>query len=87
MSGDRTPGGRRTILGAILGMVIPALLPAGGISASTFLPLTTGRKAWLSGGPVVAAEAVFPPRGFLSGREVARRYRRLLDPRGRFGGR
>ena len=64
--------------------VIPTLLWAAVPLVVPILPPTTGQKVRASGGLVAAAEAVFPTRSLLLGREVVRRYRRLLDPRGWF---
>lgn len=79
-AGRRTRG-RLWLLAAVAGtVVVPSLLWAA-ILAVPFLPLTTGGKIWASGGLAVAAEAVFWVSALLVGRKVARRYRRLLDPR------
>ena len=80
------PGGRWTVFVAIVGaLVVPTLLWAAAPVVVPFVRLTAGRKVCVSGGLVVAAEAVFPTRPLLAGREVVRRYRRLLDPRDWFG--
>lgn len=70
--------GRRKVWAAILGaLVIPALLWAA-VPVVALLPLAGERKVWISGGLVVAAEAVFWLSALLLGREAVRRY---LDPR------
>ena len=75
------PDGRWKVRAAILGaLVIPTLLWAA-VPVVAFLPLAGEHKVWVSGGLVVAAEAVFPTRPLLVGREAVRRYRRYLDPR------
>jgi hypothetical protein len=75
------PDGRWKVWAAILGaLVIPTLLWAA-VPVVAFLPLAGEHKVWVSGGLVVAAEAVFWVSALLLGREAARRYRRYLDPR------
>ena len=75
------PDGRWKVWAAILGaLVIPALLWAA-VPVVAFLPLAGEHKVWVSGGLVVAAEAVFWVSALLLGREAVRRYRRYLDPR------
>jgi len=49
--------------------------------AVPFLPLTTGQKVWAAAGLVVVAEGTSLLSALILGREVVRRYRRLLDPR------
>ena len=79
------PGGRWRVFAAIMGaLVVPTLLWAAVPVVVPFLPLTMGQKVWVSGGLVVAAEAVFWVSALLLGREAVRRYRRLLDPRAWF---
>ena len=68
---------RAAIIGAL---VIPTLLWAA-VPVVAFLPLAGEHKVWVSGGLVVAAEAVFWVSALLLGREAVRRYRRYLDPR------
>lgn len=83
-SSGQKPGrdGYPWVLAAVAGtIVIPSLLWAA-ILAVPFLPLTTGQKVWTVGGLAVAAETVFWISALLFGWEVARRYRRFLDPRG-----
>lgn len=81
------PDGRWKVWAAVAGtLIIPGLLWAA-ILLVPFLPLTTGGKLWVSGGLAVAAEVVFWVSALLLGREVARRYRRRLDPRRWFRGR
>ena len=76
------PGGRWRVFAAVMGaLVVPTLLWAAVPVVVPFLPLTMGQKVWVSGGLVVAAEAVFWVTALLLGREVVRRYRRFLDPR------
>ena len=80
-TGGRKPDGRWKVGAAILGaLVIPTLLWAA-IPVVAFLPLAGEHKVWVSGGLVVAAEAVFWVSALLLGREAVRRYRRYLDPR------
>jgi hypothetical protein len=79
------PQARWRVFAAVMGaLVIPTLLWAAVPVVVPFLPLTTGQKVWVSGALVVAAEAVFWVSALLLGREVVRRYRRLLDPRSWF---
>lgn len=76
-----SPDGRWKVWAAILGaLVIPALLWSA-VPVVAFLPLAGEQKVWVSGGLVVAAEAVFWVTALLLGREAVRRYRRYLDPR------
>ena len=66
-------------------LVIPGALYAA-ILAVPFFPLTTAQKIGLAAGLVIAAEVVFWGAAFfLLGRDVIRRYRRLIDPRRWFG--
>ncbi len=75
------PDERWKVWAAILGaLVIPTLLWAA-VPVVAFLPLAGEHKVWVSGGLVVAAEAVFWVSALLLGREAVRRYRRYLDPR------
>jgi hypothetical protein len=75
------PDERWKVWAAILGaLVIPTLLWAA-VPVVALLPLAGEHKVWVSGGLVVAAEAVFWVSALLLGREAVRRYRRYLDPR------
>ena len=77
----QSPDERWKVWAAILGaLVIPTLLWAA-VPVVAFLPLAGEHKVWVSGGLVVAAEAVFWVSALLLGREAVRRYRRYLDPR------
>ena len=77
----QSPDARWKVWAAILGaLVIPTLLWAA-VPVVAFLPLAGEHKVWVSGGLVVAAEAVFWVSALLLGREAVRRYRRYLDPR------
>ncbi len=48
-------------------------------------PLSAGQKAWTSSAFLVLGEVAFWVSAVVLGREVFRRYRRFLDPRGWFG--
>lgn len=60
--------------------MVPSVLYSA-ILVVPFLPLTTGQKVWVASGLVILAEATFFLSALVLGREVVRRYRRLLDPR------
>ena len=48
-------------------------------------PLSAAQKAWTSSAFLVLGEVAFWVAALALGREVFRRYRRFLDPRGWFG--
>jgi len=55
------------------------------VSAVLLTPLSTAQKAWTSSAFLVLGEVVFWVAAVMLGREVFRRHRRFLDPRGWFG--
>jgi len=48
-------------------------------------PLSAAQKAWTSSAFLILGEVAFWASAVALGREVFRRYRRFLDPRGWFG--
>ena len=73
--------GRWKVWAAILGALVILTLLWAAVPVVAFLPLAVEHKVRVSGGLVVAAEAVFWILALLLGREAVRRYRRYLDPR------
>ncbi len=53
--------------------------------AMVLTPLSAGQKVWASSAFLVLGEVAFWVAAAALGREVLRRYRRFLDPRGWFG--
>lgn len=69
----------------VIGVFVAPIVLYSLLLAVPFLPLTTGGKIWVSTGLVVVAEGTFFISALVVGREAARRYRRLFDPRNWFG--
>ena len=66
-------------------MVVAAVLFWVAAPAVVFAPLSTAQKVWASSAFLVLGEVAFWVAAVVLGREVFRRYRRFLDPRGWFG--
>jgi len=78
----RKPG-RTRLLGIVL--LVAAILFWVAAPAVVFFPLSAGQKVWVGSASLVMGEVAFWVAALLLGREVVRRYRRFLDPRGLFG--
>jgi hypothetical protein len=74
---------RTRLLGIVL--LVAAVLFWMAAPAMVFVPLSTGQKVWASSAFLVLGEVAFWVAALALGREVIRRYRRFLDPRGWFG--
>lgn len=79
---ERAPRGRAWLYFTLL-LVVPGVLWTAALVVP-FLPLATAVKIWLAPRFAGAAEVVFWVSAFFLGREVALRYRRMLDPRSWF---
>jgi hypothetical protein len=84
-AGTRAPGkpNRTRLLGMVL--LVAAVLFWVAAPAVVFFPLSTGQKVWTGSAFLVMGEVAFWVAALMLGREVVRRYRRFLDPRGWFG--
>jgi hypothetical protein len=71
------------LLGIIL--LVAAVLFWVAAPAVLLTPLSTAQKVWTSSAFLVLGEVAFWVSAVVLGREVFRRYRRFLDPRGWFG--
>jgi hypothetical protein len=71
------------LLGIIL--LVAAVLCWVAAPAVLLIPLSAAQKAWTSSALLVLGEVAFWVSAVVLGREVFRRYRRFLDPRGWFG--
>ncbi|MBA4116487.1 MAG: transporter suffix domain-containing protein [Rubrobacter sp.] len=69
----------------VIGVFVAPIVLYSLLLAVPFLPLTTGRKLWVSTGLVVVAEGTFFISALVLGREAVRRYRCFLDLRNWFG--
>ena len=71
----------------LLGIVLLVAAVLFWIAASALLltPLSVAQKAWASSAFLVLGEVAFWGAALVLGREVFRRYRRFLDPRGWWG--
>jgi hypothetical protein len=85
---DEEPRGTKgTSLTRLLGIILLVAAVLFWVAAPTVLltPLSTAQKAWTSSALLVLGEVAFWVSAVMLGREVFRRYRRFLDPRGWFG--
>jgi hypothetical protein len=78
----RKPKGMR-IFG--IALLVAAVLFWVATPAVVFFPLSAGQKVWAGSAFLVVGEVAFWVAVLVLGREVVRRYRRFLDPRGLFG--
>jgi hypothetical protein len=74
---------RTRLLGIVL--LVAAVLFWLAAPAVVFFPLSAGQKVWAGSASLVMGEVAFWMAALVLGREVVRRYRRFLDPRGWFG--
>jgi p-aminobenzoyl-glutamate transporter AbgT len=85
---DEEPRGTKgASLTRLLGIILLVAAVLFWVAAPTVLltPLSTAQKAWTSSAFLVLGEVAFWVSAVVLGREVFRRYRRFLDPRGWFG--
>ena len=75
--------GRMRLLG--IALVVAAVLFWVAAPAVVFAPLSAAQKVWVGSAFLVLGEVAFWVAAAVLGREVLRRYRRFLDPRGWFG--
>ena len=75
--------GRTRVLG--IALLVVAVLFWVAAPAVLLIPLSAAQKAWTGSAFLVLGEAAFWASAVVLGREVFRRYRRFLDPRGWFG--
>ena len=75
--------GRTRLLGIIL--LVVAVLFWAAAPAVFLIPLSATQKVWAGSAFLVLGEVAFWASAVVLGREVFRRYRRYLDPRGWFG--
>jgi hypothetical protein len=75
--------GRTRLLG--IGLLVAAVVFWVAAPAVVLTPLSAGQKVWASSALLILGEVAFWVAALALGREVLRRYRRYLDPRGWFG--
>lgn len=75
--------GRTRLLGIVL--LVVAVLFWAAAPAVLLIPLSATQKVWAGSAFLVLGEVAFWASAVVLGREVFRRYRRYLDPRGWFG--
>lgn len=75
--------GRTRLLGIVL--LVAAVLFWAAAPAVLLIPLSATQKVWAGSAFLVLGEVAFWASAVVLGREVFRRYRRYLDPRGWFG--
>jgi hypothetical protein len=80
---DSKTAGLTRLLGIVLFVV--AVLFWVAVPAVLLTPLSTEQKAWTSSAFLILGEVAFWVAAVALGREVFRRYRRYLDPRGWLG--
>ena len=80
---SKTAGGLTRLVGIVLFVV--AVLFWVAVPAVLLTPLSTEQKAWTSSAFLILGEVAFWAAAVALGREVFRRYRRYLDPRGWLG--
>jgi hypothetical protein len=66
-------------------LLVAAVLFWVAVPAVLLTPLTAAQRAWTSSAFLVLGEVAFWAAAVALGREVFRRYRRFLDPRGWLG--
>jgi hypothetical protein len=81
--GDSKTAGPMRLVGIVLFVV--AVLFWVAAPAVLLTPLSTEQKAWTSSAFLILGEVAFWVAAVALGREVFRRYRRYLDPRGWLG--
>lgn len=74
--------GRTRLLGIVL--LVVAVLFWAAAPAVLLIPLSATQKVWAGSAFLVLGEVAFWASAVVLGREVFRRYRRYLDPRGWF---
>ena len=75
--------GRTRVLGIVL--LVAAVLFWAAAPAVLLIPLSAVQKVWTGSAFLVLGEVAFWAAAVVLGREVFRRYRSFLDPRGWFG--
>lgn len=75
--------GQTRLLGIVL--LVAAVLFWAAAPAVLLIPLSATQKVWAGSAFLVLGEVAFWASAVVLGREVFRRYRRYLDPRGWFG--
>lgn len=80
---DPKVAGRTRLLG--IGLLVAAVLFWVLAPAVILTPLSATQKVWTGSAFLVLGEVAFWASAVVLGREVFRRYRRYLDPRGWFG--
>jgi hypothetical protein len=80
---DSKTAGLTRLLGMVLFVI--AVLFWVAVPAVLLTPLSTEQKAWTSSAFLILGEVAFWVAAVALGREVFRRYRRYLDPRGWLG--
>ena len=80
---DPKRAGRLRVLG--IGLFVAAVLFWVAAPAVVFFPLSGAQKVWTGSAFLVLGEVAFWSAAVVLGREVFRRHRRALDPRGWFG--
>ena len=68
-----------------IALIVAAVLFWVAAPAVLLTPLSAAQKAWTGSAFLILGEVAFWVAAVVLGREVFRRYRRFLDPRGWFG--
>ena len=86
-AGEEPISSKKTGLTRLVGIVLLVAAVLFWVAAPAVLltPLSTAQKAWTSSAFLVLGEVAFWVAAVVLGREVFRRYRRFLDPRGWLG--
>jgi hypothetical protein len=85
--GQEPRGSKRAGLMRLVGIVLLVAAVLFWVAAPAVLltPLSTAQKAWTGSAFLILGEVAFWVAAVVLGREVFRRYRRYLDPRGWMG--
>ena len=85
--GQEPRGSKRAGLMRLVGIVLLVAAVLFWVAAPAVLltPLSTAQKAWTGSAFLILGEVAFWVAAVVLGREVFRRYRRHLDPRGWLG--
>ena len=85
--GQEPRGSKTAGLTRLVGIVLFVVAVLFWVAAPAVLltPLSAAQKAWTSSGFLILGEVAFWVAAVVLGREVFRRYRRHLDPRGWWG--
>ena len=86
-AGEKPRDSKRAGLTRLVGIVLFVVAVLFWVAAPAVLltPLSTEQKAWTSSAFLILGEVAFWVAAVALGREVFRRYRRYLDPRGWLG--